>query len=809
MSGQFDLRHPWWVAVALVVMVALAAGRALMAGARPSGRRRGLAWILGAVGIGALLAGIDTSAADTLLALAAVLAAWWLAGRTYARGEGPMGPLATAFCRWGRVVALSAVLCLLGRSACNTTVHEFLRPVLAVVLDQSQSMALDDAPASDGEHTQTRAQQANHALAASHDRITALERFYDIRLEAIGPEPRPASNWSIDPTEPASAIAAALRAAGALRDAGGNAPAGVVLISDGGENTADAAVVLQAARELNEQKTSLLVAGVGPAPEATAGITIDPLAVPSRIGRRDRLEVPVVVRVVGMAKRSAEIEWYWDDQSFERREVPIREAQATLRATASASPPRAGLVRLTVRVRVVEPAGTHTASTSRVIDVADQKVRVLALARQPNSETAFVMRALRGDSRLETVMQFRATLDPQTPGIDWSAFDVVLLGDVPLHDQEATSLVETVERDGVGLMLAGGAAMFNGGQYRRQPLRDVSPAAFVLRPIKPGYVRFLPTAAAATHPALRGLVGANSVIAWDELPPIGGGARFGKVKPLAIVLAVDERRQPLLVVQEVGRGRCAAAAWEATWPWALASDEGLRVHRVLWRQLVVWLANRRPAAWVLADEPTYALAAIRSGQKPIRVRAGVTGLPPAEAPHRWDAVLELAPTPGTASPATQPGAGGGRTYPVTLSRRGELWVAELPDAVVGDDWLEPGAFSLRFALRVVAAGGGDRIELAARSGFSIVEIDPEAVEPTANLALLALAARQTARVGGQYLPIDRLPELLDELAAHDVRRPVVRQVRIDITRRYAWWVWGALVAALSLEWAIRRRNNLA
>jgi hypothetical protein len=276
-----------------------------------------------------------------------------------------------------------------------------------------------------------------------------------------------------------------------------------------------------------------------------------------------------------------------------------------------------------------------------------------------------------------------------------------------------------------------------------------------------------------------------------------------------------------------------AIACESTWPWALASDAGFELHRRFWRQLVVWLANRRPMAWVVTDQPSYAQAAIRAGQQTVRIKAGITGLaaltdrpgphtleagltlrrlsPPASLPT-IDTTTSVEPQDMPLQPSQPALTDAVRTWDITLNRRGDRWTAELPREEELAELLSAGEYELEF----VARGGGDSSAevdeehvLVARTQFAIIAYDLEQRPPTANLTLLRQAAELTRAHGGGYCDVDGLPSLLQRLASVDQRRRIERRVQYNPVARHPWSLLGILAAALGLEWALRKRAALA
>jgi hypothetical protein len=326
-----------------------------------------------------------------------------------------------------------------------------------------------------------------------------------------------------------------------------------------------------------------------------------------------------------------------------------------------------------------------------------------------------------------------------------------------------------------------------------------------------GQVRFVPTEQGLRHPTLQRVASGDNDpeepsleaerAIWDALPPLGGAAAFGEPKPAAVVLATDEAGRPLLATHEVGRGRCLLAAWESTWSWALVSDEGRALHERLWRQMVVWLANRRPRAWVVTEQAEYSLTTLRAGESRVRIQAGVTGLE-AIAGTGGGPALEASLVLRPVSDAEEEVEG----VRVPLRDTGEGWAAELPDWAGQISVPEEGRYELTFTLTEP-----DRTEPThvARTRFMVAARNVERRAPTANLPLLQAAAERTASCGGRYADLTGLPGLLNELAQKDLRRRVLTPVRYDLTARDPWGLLLWLVVVLAFEWSLRKRSGLA
>lgn len=812
MLAALIITHPVTLTLACIGLSALA-----VAWRRPAHRTRALA----SVALVAAVAGLLTLLRlhGPLAGLAAAVA---FAVTLFAYRREPLSRARRAALVVARLVTLALLLLFLARPAWERVIVTWDRPVLAVLLDHSASMGIADRPGVGGQ-APTRAALVNAALTRAAADIQRLTDRYDVRLNAVGGGTNPLARWEIVPAAPVTALARALRDVRELRSARGHLPAAVLLVSDGAENAADAATVGEAAEELARQRTPLLAVGAGPEPGQATAVKIEPLAVPPRLGAHDLLRLTVGIHAQGCGGQTLTLDLLWDDELTASRALNVERREQYVEAAFELQPPAPGVHRLSARVTLPPALGGLEYIASAVVDVVADRVRVLYLERTPRAESAFIARAWRGDASLEVTRP--VLLAPSPTGTAQMAelltgYDVIVLGHVgPILPPDALhALVQAVTERGVGLLLAGGHELLTGANYVRSVLADVSPVQLVERTLEPPEAaRFLPTAAGQTHPLLLGLAAdacgsdMDEPTIWSRLPPLSGIVPAGPPKPAAAVLAADESGRPLLVAQEVGRGRCVVAAWESSWPWALASDEGHAVHTQLWRRMVLWLANRRPRAWVLTDRPQYALAGIAGGGQTIRIRAGVSGIDLALAGLTADtlqATLKLepaGPSPQFPQPVTIP-----------LERTTATWIARLPDAAGRLPDLSPGTYTVEFFARVLPSATDTQpssarapLELAARTQFSIVAQDVELQPPTADLGLLKAAAERTADCGGRYASLDELPALITDLAGTDRRLRIMSPVRYDIVDRDPWGLLVWLLLALGIEWTLRKRGGLA
>ncbi len=783
---------PAWLAAGLVVSAALVAAV----------RSRQATHRVAAVGLtltstlvfASLMLWIGEADAHILLALCAVAGGAWLIWELLRRQGVSLSAERRLVLLAVRTAAWFAVLMLLARPAWDQTHFDYERPLLVVLIDHSASMELSDANDDDASAQQpsTRAERLARTLRATTNLRAQIAERYEVRVHAIGSDLRPLKDWRAGQEEPLTAIAGALRAASRMRAANGTPPTGVLLISDGAENTADAVEVLAAAAALADADVRLLTVSVGAASTPDDMLQLDPLVVPAKAPYREMLRVPVVGRVNDGAVPELQIDLLWNGERVGHTTPQIDVDTGVFRSTFTTTPPAPGAHRLTARAYWHGSGGPRSAEVSTVVEAVDDVIRVLQMVRVPRTETGAVVRVLRGDPQLEVTQAMLFDTPPTGAALDaiWSGVDVIILDDVWtwLPDVAWNSLRTAVVERGAGLLVYTSGLQTLTDDPGLEPLRAILPASIDDVPESLGEFACLPTRTGQRHPILAGIGDA----VWSSLPRLAGES-LGTPRPAAAVLVSDDVERSLVVGHEAGRGRVVALGLRQTWPWALASDAGRDVHERFWRQTVVWLANRRPRAWVISDRHTYALHALQSGRRSVAITADVTGAPSDD--DNWGAPTLTVRPRGDETQVVQ----------LTVRRRHGRWLAEYPPADTPPELVLPGIHELEFS---VPATDGTTATLTATGRFEVVDIDLERRPPTADPDLLLAAAIRTQHVGGLGVTLAELPGVLQALAEVDDRRRVERVVRYDVVTRDPWGLYVWLVALFALEWVFRKRWGL-
>lgn len=752
---------------------------------------------------GIILVSLDTLVSKIVLLLVALGLAWRLSRQIYVDFRTRLPENTWRSCRLLRGIGLLALVLLIARPGCTWSEVTWQKPLLVALIDQSRSMSIRDTK--DGS---SRAETVNAALRDTFARSDALLERFDVQVFGFGRETQARNDWQSQPADDITGIAAGLRYAAQARSASGDSPQAVILVSDGAETASDPQLIRQIAEDYARRRIALHALGASTGDLQTVGISLDPLRVPHQVGLRERIQLGVGGRVQGGAGGPISVAILWNGITADSTTIPVEAGAARWQSESAIQPPGPGLHQLTVSASIALPGGKQTAEQTAIVEVREDMTKVLFLDDALRTETAFAGRALRTDPAFRVSQRVLSrTAGDAIP--NWREFDLVVLGSLAqrrIDIADFSGLAKAVQEGGVGLLIAADDTLFGVPSIARSDLAAVSPVDFSdSEGMEPVATRCGITDEGLRHPIFAGSPPAS--VKARQLAVLTLGARLGKSKPLAQTLLSGGEQLPVLVVHEAGRGRCAIAAWSATWPWALESDEGLAGHRTLWRQMARWLVNRRPAAWVVTDRNEYSAPSL-SAETSIHIRAGVTG---DNAPILTQADA-LAPVLRMRrlgeSDASQPSVPSDWVK-VPLNQMDREWRGELNARNWPIGSLMPGDYLLEFS--IANAEGRQGIsksdeELLAQTRFRVVGIDPELRSPTANIAILKEAAAISA--GGGYRNVQEAKATLEQLLATDMRRRIERLALWDFTERLAWVMLLAASAAFGGEWLLRKHAGL-
>lgn len=722
--------------------------------------------------------------------LLAVVAAVVLAALAIRRLRGI--PVTDRLVLGGLRVAVFALLgfCLLRPTLVLSRAIE-QRNVLAVVLDDSRSMAVADA---DGA---TRRERVGQVFGDSAVLMQRLAERFAIRVYRAGADAE-AIAGAAALTASATRTDLATSLAG-TREALADMPlAGIVVVSDGAQNGPG---------DLEGELLRLAASGV---PVHTVGvgtarferdIGIDALRLPHDALLGGEAPGEVVLRLRGVAGQ--------------RAVLSVDAAGRLVHVDTVALPADRDLMVVPIRVPAVERGAIPVRVTVAPIDgevttinnhaagvlrVRGGPEKILYVEGEPRPELPFLRRAVTADSALQVVALIRTAPEKHLRlGVDDSLelalgfptrreelfrYRAIVLGSVEASyftAEQLRLLQDFVAVRGGGLVALGGRRALAEGGYAGTPVDELLP--FELDPSRGGvreeratHVRIAPTAAGLEHPALS--ITGPDVSPWDSLPELSIINAPGRLRPGATVLLEGRTASgtaPVLVTQRYGRGKSAVFLPQDAWRWQLTDrlPDTDATHAAFWDRLLRWTVDGVPDQVMLDASPD-----LTAPGESVELRARVTDSSYTE---RDDARVTLRVVPPDA-PAYD------LVMQPDLRTAGE-YAATFTPVSAGIHRLE---------LEAVVAGDTTRVT-------DLVLADPDQGDPGPMERDDRVLARVAERTGGNAYDIDDLDGLPDD----------VLLTRSGVTARASTDLWDAplifflFLLLLGVDWGWRRWRGLA
>ena len=758
-----------------------------------------------------------------LAALTVGLLAW------YARGR----PRAVAHGRWAVIIALmatgaAAVLAIL----LNLTWIEPVpppagKPLLTILVDQSASMAVEDAQGG-----QSRWNVAA-GLAAQAERDLASR--FDVEVRTFSETWSASSAGELEGRRPdGNSTNLAVALAGALAS---DRPQGqaIQLISDGNHNAAGGlAPLLETLRTARAMDAPIYTTTLGGA-SSLRDLEINVTRPQELAFMGQRVPVSVVVRQRGRLTDRAEVVLLHDGKEVARETQPLApDGRAVVKFNVVQN--QSGLYRYDVQVVPIASEATTANNTAPfLVRVVDQPVRVLLLEGKPYWDAKFLIRTLAADPSLEVDAIVRVTesrfvmrslkLDRGGTAAGDQATGAVPAGAAsggatpaaasPAHAARIES--SSIVRDPQGLLegtqglasyqllvLGRDAEVFlnprvlerlrtwishDGGSlicYRGTPVAQVPADLARLMP-----VRWTPARETRFRVKLTdrgsdlswlnpGMPGEEDV--FGRLPSLATAAPAERPKPLSVVLAKSETEPgpPVFTYQSYGTGRVVAVEGSGMWRWAFLSPQYQQhdqVYESLWQSLLRWLVS------------------------------SVGLVPGQDLVLRTDKVTYSAGEPVAALLLTRDESAGSKKLDVELTDEGEGSTTKVSAVPLGE---EPGVYRVPFGVLPagkyrarVAAGGTGSGNSTTTVAFDVRSISTEQLDVEARPDLMARIAEQS---GGAVLAAGASESLSDQFREHLAKSRPEKVRRISAWDR--WWVLAAVFVIWSTAWGLRRSTGL-
>lgn len=663
--------------------------------------------------------------------------------------------------------------------------------VVPILVDSSRSMGLADA---DGARRIDRAR-----ALVERDLLPSLQPAFHTEVLRFGDRVAPTDASNLSATDRRTNLGAALQA---VRDRyRGRAIAGIVLLTDGGDNGGVDAAAIAAAG------APVYAVGIGPRTSARDREVVSVTAAESVLSDA-MVDVAVSAVAHGYGAVPIELRLLENGRPIDLRRVRPAADGAPISETFHVSPNRDVPTVYTVEIpSAPDELVPDNNARSALVPAAGRPRRVLLVQGAPGFEHSFLRRAWSSDRGLEIDSVVRKGRDdsgaetfyvqatqsranalvggfPNTREALF-AYDVVVLANVDPDLLTTSQLALTrafVGERGGGLLVLG-ARGFQRQGLRDTPLEDVLPLESTDRTggavpaASPGRNRVALTPAGEDHPVMQlgADAGANDK-RWAAVPTLASVSPLGGAKPGASVLAVTGgpggTPRALIAVQRFGDGRSMVFTGEASWRWRMLLPSSDQSYERFWRQAVRWLAQSAPEPVTL----TLPAAPAPGDGIPVQIAARDRSYA-----MRADAIVNVSVT----SPS-------GRVESV----RADPWPSQAGQFRAAVRASEPGIY------RVSVDARQGQTPLGSSVGTMLVGgVDAEMTDPRLNEDTLRRVANAS---GGTVLAADDTRGLLDRLNA--AAPAALLALRKDLW--HTGWSFAILAGLLACEWLTRRAWGL-
>ena len=501
-----------------------------------------------------------------------------------------------------RLSALVALLAMLAQPQQRREEITVLRPQLAVLVDNSQSMAEKVDPG----------QPPRSARVAEWLRSPALEaarKDFDVRLFAF--DEVPAEQPGIDSLKFDGTHSKISESVARLKEHFRGQPlAGILLLSDGLDRADDNRTSASAAPQQAEDAAAHVPVFTFELEKPfklkvpRKRISLANLDYPPRVVTGWNTEVRAAIAAQGMNGQTLNIELWREGKKAYESAVAFNEDEQTRQVAFPISQAVPGAVHYELRIN--DPAADRDARANPfVIEAMEPGNRVLYLQNALGFDFKFLRKAIVTDRNLQLNAFVRwadgrlvniADAGSQAPALDLSAqalagTAVVILGDLApdaLSPENSKALAAFVDHGG-GLVILGGPHSLATAGLANTALGPLLPVRLPAE-YKEGNFPMRITDTGLHHPVFGSLF-----TAIEDFPPLLTFNFAGSLAPNAEVLvetSVNGKASPAIATMRYGQGRVIVILSDTLWRWRLAA-KGWSATRspydTFWAQLMDWL----------------------------------------------------------------------------------------------------------------------------------------------------------------------------------------------------------------------------
>ncbi len=673
--------------------------------------------------------------------------------------------------------------------------------MLALLVDNSRSMGIRDG-------IEERGKPIGDLLAPDSAFVKALEEKFYLRTYKFADRAESGTlplqlDWSGDQTNIPSGLERI------LADTRNLPLAGVVLFTDGSDNSHR--TFNESLAELSTRQIPIYTVGIGPE-TLDKDIEISQVSAARVVLPGSVVSARVALHQTGFAGSRGRLDVREGSALVQSKEVYFPPDSEMVTVEVAMSPKTEGLKSYQFTLEPLEGEKlTQNNSLTALVQVRDDRPRILYVEGHPRWEFKFIRRALAKDPnlRLETLLRSapnrllrqgiseETTLAAGFPTEREELFEYkgIIFGTVEssfFTYPQMEMVRDFVSQRGGGFLMLGGSSSFAAGGYQNSPVEQILPV--VLPPEtkgEPGRLYAQGQAIASmtqqgeNHPTLSlALEAKANQKAWSEMPPLIDWNLVSDPKAGATVLARINaaatsggggKGLPLLAFQRFGRGQSIAFTTGSSWRWQMQRDSQDQSHETFWRQLLRWLVSlSKDPVTVETERETY------SRNEVVRIRAEVND-------KAFNRINDAAVEASVKSPS-----GSVSTFPLRWSAKEDgVYEGEMtPD--------EDGLFQI--SVEANSRAEKEKNYGAATVFFMTATGAREYFDPAQRRDFLTKLAKDT---GGAYYTLDTVSNLPEEIVYTERKTSTVEVLDLWDMPVNLLLLLGFLLA----EWVLRRKHG--
>lgn len=590
-----------------------------------------------------------------------------------------------------------------------------------------------------------------------------------------------------------TSIAASLEA---VANSGGVPPAGILLLSDGIDNTTSqrSEAVL---RDLGARGIPVFTVPLGlPDPD---DVSIRNIVMQEVAFSGDQVPVRVHIQSKGYERRTAKLTVKLNDRQVAQKRVRLEGGLQFEDIEFNVDLYEKGAARVEVAVEPFEDEVSMANNRlERSIRVVNEKVNVLYIEGNNRWEFRYLTAILKRDPRLNT------TFISSSAGPDFARnspehlerfpskreeafkYDLVILGDVDsaFFTPEELGLLEELIRDRGGSLLVLCGPMDTPASFAGTPVETMLPVRFDAEseweltsesayPVLTSEGRSSMVMVLENEPEENDRIWSR-VAPLDHLPPLVGAKPGATVLATLSETAEGSQRYPLVAWQRYGTGKCMSIATDRLW--RLRFKTGDKYHWRVWSQSIQFLT----------------LSRLMGEHKRIRLETHRTTYERGEQARLYAHVLDE-----DYEPVSQP------SFEITVKGVDGNTLQESLNLQPDRDTpgLYEGFFTPSVAGRYRVEANEDDQEVSNTTEFQVADVKQELSRTDADIDQMKRIASLTGGASLGIRDLSQLPALLKS-------SPVETTVRSERPLWDNWIVVLILVALLGTEWILRRKHDL-